>query len=112
MTKSLLSERRRRSISTFEMIRLNRAAAEPLHLQIYRQIRDELASGNFNDRSSRLLSSRSLAADLEVSRETVERAFSKLHAEGYLRSKIGFCGVVAGPKFAKGSQNWPWPLNG
>ena len=39
MMKSLLTERRRRSIIAFEMIRLDRAAAEPLHQQLYRQIR-------------------------------------------------------------------------
>ncbi|MEY2497681.1 MAG: GntR family transcriptional regulator / MocR family aminotransferase [Verrucomicrobiota bacterium] len=97
MTKSLLIERRRRSLITFEMIRLDRAAVEPLHQQLYRQIRDELASGNFHDRSSRLPSSRALAADLEVSRETVDLAFAKLHAEGYLRSKIGSGTFVAEP---------------
>jgi len=95
VTKPLRIERRRRSIITFEMIRLDRAAAEPLHQQLYRQIRDELTSGNFSDRSGRLPSSRSLAADLEVSRETVDLAFSKLHAEGYLRSKIGSGTFVA-----------------
>ena len=45
------------------MVRLDRAAAEPLHQQLYRQIRDELASGSFNNNSSRLPSSRALAAD-------------------------------------------------
>jgi GntR family transcriptional regulator/MocR family aminotransferase len=97
MTKPLLIERRRRSIITFEMIRLDRAAVEPLHLQLYRQIRDELASGSFGDRSWRLPSSRALAADLEVSRETVDLAFSKLHAEGYLRSRVGSGTFVAEP---------------
>ena len=45
--KSLLKKKRRRSIIAFEMIRLDRTAAEPLHEQLYRQIRDELSSGNF-----------------------------------------------------------------
>jgi GntR family transcriptional regulator / MocR family aminotransferase len=85
--KSLLKKRRRRSIIAFEMIRLDRAAAEPLHQQLYRQIRDQLGSGSFIDGASRLPSSRALAADLGVSRLTVNLAFSKLHAEGYLRSK-------------------------
>ena len=71
------------------MVRLDRAAAEPLHQQLYRQIRDELASGNFNNNSSRLPSSRALAADLGVSRFTVNLALSRLHAEGYLQSKVG-----------------------
>ena len=73
----------------FEMIRLDRTAAEPIHQQLYRQIRDELVSGSFSKSSSRLPSSRALAADLGISRLTVNLAFSKLHEEGYLRSRIG-----------------------
>jgi GntR family transcriptional regulator/MocR family aminotransferase len=84
--KSRLKKRRRRSIIGFEMIRLDRTAAEPLHQQLYRQIRDELKSGSFGDGSSRLPSSRALAVDLGISRLTVNLAFSKLHAEGYIRS--------------------------
>src|SRR6266568_1565503 len=87
LDKTLTKKRRRRSIMAFEMIRLDRTAAEPLHQQLYRQIRDELISGSFNDSSSRLPSSRELAADLGISRLTVNLAFSKLHAEGYLQSK-------------------------
>src|SRR6266700_5209999 len=79
----------------FEMIRLDRTAREPLHQQLYRQIRDELVSGNFSDNSSRLPSSRELAADLRISRPTVRLAFSKLHAEGYIRSKAGSGTFVA-----------------
>ncbi len=85
--KSRPQKRRRRSIMAFEMIRLDRTATEPLHVQLYRQIRDELKSGTFGDGSSRLPSSRALAMDLGISRSTVTLAFSKLHAEGYLRSK-------------------------
>jgi GntR family transcriptional regulator/MocR family aminotransferase len=84
-----LKKRRRRSIMAFEMIRLDRTAAEPLHQQLYRQIRDELVSGRFGNSSSRLPSSRALAADLGISRLTVNLAFSKLHEEGYLRSRVG-----------------------
>src|SRR5438477_9060984 len=87
--KSLLKKRRRRSIIAFEMIRLDRTSTEPLHQQLYRQIRDELRSGSFSDGSSRLPSSRALAVDLGISRLTVNLAFEKLHAEGYLRSRVG-----------------------
>src|SRR6266496_4065890 len=80
----------------FEMIRLDRTAREPLYQQLYRQIRDELASENFSGNFSRLPSSRELAADLGISRPTVRLAFSKLHAEGYLRSRIGSGTFVAG----------------
>jgi len=95
--KSLLKKRRRRSIIAFEMIRLDRTSIEPLHQQLYRQIRDELRSGSFSDGASRLPSSRALAADLGISRLTVNLAFSKLHAEGYLRSKAKSGTFVAYP---------------
>src|SRR6266513_3855312 len=96
MNKSLgKSRRRRRSIMAFEMIRLDPTAREPLHQQLYRQIRDELVSGYISDNSSRLPSSRVLAADLRISRPTVRLAFSKLHAEGYLRSRMGSGTFVA-----------------
>src|SRR5438128_6947150 len=77
------------------MIRLDRTATEPLHQQLYRQIRDELGSANFSDNSSRLPSTRTLATDLGISRFTVKAALSKLHAEGYLRSKTGSGTFVA-----------------
>src|SRR5206468_7859149 len=80
-----------------ELVRLNHAATEPLHQQLYRQIRDELISATFNNDSSRLPSSRTLASDLGISRFTVNLAFSRLHAEGYLQSKIGSGTFVAEP---------------
>src|SRR3954454_20268531 len=93
--KSRPQKRRRHSIMTFEMIRLDRTSKEPLHEQLYRQIRDELKSGRFSDGSSRLPSSRTLATDRGISRSTVRLALSKLHAEGYLRSASGSGTFVA-----------------
>jgi len=90
-------QRRRHSIVAFEMIRLDRTAKEPLHEQLYRQIRDELISATFNNNSSRLPSSRELAAGLGVSRFTVNVAFSRLHSEGYLQSRIGSGTFVTEP---------------
>src|SRR5436309_164638 len=95
--KSPRRKRRRHSIIAFEMIRLDRAAAEPLHKQLYRQIRDELRSGSFADGACRLPSSRTLAVDLGIARLTVNLAFSKLYAEGYLRSKARSGTFVAHP---------------
>src|SRR5260370_18467252 len=77
------------------MIRLARTSTEPLHEQLYRQIRDELKSGRFSDSSSRLPSSRTLATDRGISRSTVRLALSKLHAEGYLLSRPGSGTFVA-----------------
>jgi len=79
------------------MVQLDRASPEPLHQQLYRQIRDELRSGNFSDGSSRLPSSRALAASLGISRLTVNLAFSELEDEGYLVSKKGSGTFVADP---------------
>src|SRR5215213_9822875 len=97
MKKRVSNRRRRRSLIAFEMVRLDRAAVEPLHKQLYRQIRDELRSGNFSRSSSRLPSSRALAANLGISRFTVSLAFSELHAEGYLIAKPGSGTFVADP---------------
>ncbi len=94
---STKKKRRRHSIMAFEMLRLDRSVPEPLHQQLYRQIRDELISGTFNNNSSRLPSSRALASDLEISRFTVNLAFARLHAEGYLQSRIGSGTFVAEP---------------
>ena len=94
---SLMKRRRRRSIIAFEMIRLDRTSTEPLHLQLYRQIRDELKLGGFGDGAARLPSSRALAADLGIARLTVKLAFSKLDAEGYLASKVRSGTFVADP---------------
>jgi GntR family transcriptional regulator / MocR family aminotransferase len=92
-----LKKRRRSSIIAFEMIRLDRTSTEPLHLQLYRQIRDELRLGSFGDGAARLPSSRALAADLGIARLTVKLAFSKLDAEGYLASKARSGTFVAYP---------------
>lgn len=97
MNKRISNRRRKKSIIAFEMVRLDRASAEPLHEQLYRQIRDELRSGNFSRSSSRLPSSRVLAAELGVSRITVNLAFSELHGEGYLVTKTGSGTFVADP---------------
>src|SRR3982750_1698133 len=83
---TLDGKRRRHSIVAFEMVQVDRAAAEPLHQQLYRQIRDELASGIFNNKSSRLPSSRTLAASLGVSRFTVNLALSRLHTRRRISS--------------------------
>ena len=75
---SVPKQRRRRLVMSFEMVRLDRASSEPLHQQLYRQIREELEIGSFDSSASRVPSSRVLAATLGISRPTVNQAFSKL----------------------------------
>src|SRR5438045_3424103 len=82
---SVPKQRRRRLVMSFEMVRLDRASSEPLYQQLYRQIREELESGSFDSSASRVPSSRVLAGTLRISRPTVNQAFSKLLAEGYLQ---------------------------
>jgi GntR family transcriptional regulator/MocR family aminotransferase len=85
--KAPAKQRRRHLVIAFEMVRLDRASPEPLYEQLYRQIREELELGNFDPKASRLPSSRRLATGLGIARLTVTKAFSKLLAEGYLRSR-------------------------
>jgi hypothetical protein len=70
-------QRRRRLLMSFEMVRLDRASSEPLHQQLYRQIREELDSGSFDSSASRVPSSRALDAALGISSPTVNQAFFK-----------------------------------
>src|SRR6202035_1364175 len=84
---SVPRQRRRRLVMSFEMVRLDRASSEPLYQQLYRQIREELETVSFDSSASRVPSSRVLAATLGISRLTVNQAFSKLLAEGYLQAR-------------------------
>ena len=84
---SVPRQRRRRLVMSFEMVRLDRASSEPLYQQLYRQIREEIESGSFDCSTSRMPSSRVLAATLGISRPTVNQAFSKLLEEGYLQAR-------------------------
>jgi GntR family transcriptional regulator/MocR family aminotransferase len=70
-------------------------AADPLHLQIARQIKSAVLSGKLPPQS-RVPSSRVLAGELGVSRNTVVTALEQLKAEGYLESTPGSAVRVAG----------------
>ncbi|KUL41703.1 hypothetical protein ADL15_03245 [Actinoplanes awajinensis subsp. mycoplanecinus] len=56
--------------------------------QIYRQLRDAVLDGRLR-RNEALPSSRELAEQLKVSRNTVTAAYDRLVAEGYLTSRAG-----------------------
>jgi GntR family transcriptional regulator / MocR family aminotransferase len=70
------------------LITLDADSAEPLFRQLYRSMRDAILDGRLAP-GLRLPSTRVLAADLTVSRNTVVAAFEQLHAEGYLDSHVG-----------------------
>ncbi|GJM21066.1 MAG: GntR family transcriptional regulator [Planctomycetota bacterium] len=70
------------------MIPVDRAAAEPLHRQVCESLRQSILEGKLSP-GARLPSSRALASDLGVSRNTVLLAFEQLLAEGYLSARVG-----------------------
>ena len=63
----------------------------PLYECLYRCIREDILSGKL-PADSKLPSKRSLCANLEVSKITVEGAYNQLLSEGYIRSqeKVGY----------------------
>lgn len=70
------------------------ASAEPLHVQLAAQIKSAVLSGKLPAKT-RLPSSRVLAADLDISRNTVLTALDQLKAEGYLEAVRGSGTMVA-----------------
>jgi GntR family transcriptional regulator/MocR family aminotransferase len=74
--------------------RLNTDPVIPLHRQLHERIRSTILSGALGS-GTRLPSSRTLATDIGVSRNTVELAFSQLEAEGFLIRKVGAGTYVA-----------------
>jgi GntR family transcriptional regulator / MocR family aminotransferase len=70
------------------LVPLDPAAPLPLHRQIYEGLRAAIVSGRLAA-GARIPSSRVLAADLGVARNTVVLAFEQLRAEGYLAGRRG-----------------------
>jgi len=60
----------------------------PLYQQIYERIRETILSGALAP-GTKLPSTRTLASDLGLSRNTVEVAFMQLEAEGFLVRQVG-----------------------
>ena len=77
-----------RAGSALAGIALDPARPEPLHRQLYDALRGAVLSGHLAS-GSRLASTRAMAVDLGVSRNTVMAAFSQLLAEGYLEGRVG-----------------------
>jgi GntR family transcriptional regulator/MocR family aminotransferase len=69
-------------------LELDRAAAQPLHQQLYAQLRTQILTGSLPS-GTRLPSTRTLVSELGVARITVVSAFEQLTAEGFLRSRAG-----------------------
>lgn len=70
------------------MLLIDKGLNTPLYMQIYRQIKTQIISGELEDGST-LPSIRTLAKTLLVARNTVESAYQQLCSEGYVLGKIG-----------------------
>jgi GntR family transcriptional regulator / MocR family aminotransferase len=77
------------------LLRLDRAAREPLRVQLERGLRDAIRSGRLGA-GERLPSSRTMAAELGISRGLVLECYSQLQAEGFLTATSGSVTRVAG----------------
>lgn len=67
---------------------INRLNGVPLHLQISEALRKAVSNGQLQG-GERLPSTRSLAGDWRVSRNTVLQVFETLISEGYLEARVG-----------------------
>jgi GntR family transcriptional regulator/MocR family aminotransferase len=70
------------------LIPISPDAREPLQEQIYRGLRDAILSGRLAP-GARLPSTRTLAADLQVARNTVVPVYEQLRAEGLIAGRAG-----------------------
>jgi len=69
-------------------INLDRASATALYRQLYDQLRNAILSGRLAA-GTRLPSTRELACELNIARNTVLNAFEQLYAESYLERRVG-----------------------
>src|SRR5262245_25865736 len=76
------------------VVPLDRASAKPLYRQLYEGYRDAIIERRLRS-GQRLPSTRSLAAELQISRIPVLNAFDQLLAEGYFESRVGAGTFVA-----------------
>jgi GntR family transcriptional regulator / MocR family aminotransferase len=77
-----------RQVSLRERIPLNPASSMSLHRQISQWVRRAILDGQLQP-GQRLPSTRTLASELGVSRNTASTAYEYLHAEGYLERTVG-----------------------
>lgn len=86
---------KRKSGALLTLIRIDRQSATPLFRQIEQPLRGAILAGSLSA-GARLPSSRALAADLGVSRQTVVQVLESLAAEGFLEMRQGSGTFVAG----------------
>ena len=73
---------------TLPGLTLNLSDSKPLYRQVYDGLRDMILSGQLGP-GQRLPSTRTLADDFGVSRNTILQAYEVLHSEGYVNGQTG-----------------------
>jgi GntR family transcriptional regulator/MocR family aminotransferase len=84
----------KRSAGVPVALTLDARSSKTLQRQLYEGLRGAILAGRLRS-GQRLPSSRSLADDLAVSRNTVSAAFAQLVAEGYAEARVGSGTIVA-----------------
>src|SRR5436190_3745546 len=79
---------------TLAALAVDARLAVPLHRQLYERVRKAILDRQLRG-GIRLPSTRSIATELGISRNTVLTAFEQLIAEGYLQGKVGSGTFVA-----------------
>lgn len=69
-----------------DFIIINKNSKTPIYIQIYKEIKKAIENGQIKE-NEKLPSVRSLCADLDVSKTTVESAYVQLCVEGYIKNK-------------------------
>lgn len=106
-------------------IQLDNPSSVPLHRQLYNWLRQAIFSGQLSP-GQRLPSTRNLASQLGISRNTVSNAYDQLVAEGYIEGQVGhgtrvveiapqgdsFSHTAASRKSKPGIRNSPEGLGG
>src|SRR5438270_11437860 len=85
---------RRGRLNTLPGQSLNPSDSLPLYRHLYEHLRASILGGQVSA-GARLPSTRALAAQMGISRNTVLAAFEQLHAEGYLEGRLGSGTYVA-----------------
>lgn len=84
----------RGSLAELIGLTIERSSDVPIFRQIYSALREAIIGGRL-EADSRLMATRALANELNVSRNSVTQAYEQLMAEGYIRGRLGSGTFVA-----------------
>jgi GntR family transcriptional regulator / MocR family aminotransferase len=79
---------KRSTAAPFASVPLEESSSTPLYYQVYQRLRAAILLGQLSP-GTRLPSTRQMANDLGVSRNTMMSAFDQLIAEGYVEGRVG-----------------------